>query len=266
MNGKRFRILGPVGIESAGVSHFINGSHVRGALGALLLRANESVPSGNLIDALWAEPPISARVNIRTFVMKLRRKLKDIDSETSERLQTGRCESGATYRLLVGPDELDLDTFQHGWSAGRAALLKGDTESALLSMEQALALWRGPTGEDVPSGGWLAHYLSGLNEQWVSAQEDLLAARIASGQAASVIAPLRGLLGAHPNRERAAALLLVANYRIGDVPEALNTFTRTRIALIQQFAVEPGHALRQLHVAALNRDDTVMLSNRTLVS
>jgi DNA-binding SARP family transcriptional activator len=81
-----------------------------------------------------------------------------------------------------------------------------------------------------------------------------------------VIARLRGLVRANPGRERAAALLLLANYRLGDVPEALKTFTRTRTALISHFAVEPGPALRRLHLAALERDDGILLSNDTLVA
>jgi DNA-binding SARP family transcriptional activator len=262
----RFRVLGPVEIATADSDHPINGSHVRGVLAALLLRANESMPQRGLVDALWDQPPRSARVNIRTFVMKLRRSLMAVDPELDGRLQTRRHQTGATYRLLVEPGEFDLDLFEHAWATGRTALADGHLDTALLRLDEALSLWQGAAGEDVPPGGWVAHHLSGLNEQRVTAEEDFLAARIAKGQAAGVIARLRGLVRANPGRERAAALLLLANYRLGDVPAALNTFTRTRTALVTHFAVEPGPALRRLHVAALARDDGVLLSNRTLVS
>jgi DNA-binding SARP family transcriptional activator len=198
--------------------------------------------------------------------MKLRRSMVAVDPGLDGRLQTRRHQAGATYRLLVEPGELDLDVFDHTRATGRTALADGELDVALARLSEALGLWQGSAGEDVPSDGWVAHHLSGLNEQRVTVEEDLLAARIATGQAAGVIARLRGLVRANPGRERAAALLLLANYRLGDVPAALTTFTRARTALITHFAVEPGAALRRLHVAALERDDGVLLSNRTLVS
>jgi DNA-binding SARP family transcriptional activator len=198
--------------------------------------------------------------------MKLRRSLVAVDPALADRLETRRHQTAASYRLSVESGELDLDDFEHAWSAGRSALFDGRLDTALSHLDNALSLWRGTAGDDVAPGGWVAHHLTGLNEQRVTAEEDLLASHIATGQAAGVIARLRGLVRANPGRERAAALLLLANYRLGDVPEALNTFTRTRSALINHFAVEPGPALQRLHVAALERDDGMLLSNDTLVS
>lgn len=266
MHSRCFRVLGPIEVVVADGGHEVRGPHVRGVLAALLLRANEFLPQHTLVDALWDQPPRSARVNIRTFVMKLRRSLVAVDPALADRLETRRHQTAASYRLSVEAGELDLDDFEHAWSSGRTALVDGRLDTALSDLDDALSLWRGAAGDDVAPGGWVAHHLSGLNEQRVTAEEDLLASHIVTGQAAGVIARLRGLVRANPGRERAAALLLLANYRLGDLPEALNTFTRTRNALISHFAVEPGPALQRLHVAALERDDDILLSNDTVVS
>ena len=56
-----FRILGPLEVVSAGQALDLGGAKQQALLAMLLLRANEVVSSGRLIEALWEdEPPETA--------------------------------------------------------------------------------------------------------------------------------------------------------------------------------------------------------------
>lgn len=52
------------------------------------------------------------------------------------------------YRLVVGPDELDLHRFERLAEDGRKALATGDAELSARRLGAALALWHGPALAD----------------------------------------------------------------------------------------------------------------------
>ncbi|WP_344319191.1 AfsR/SARP family transcriptional regulator, partial [Actinocatenispora thailandica] len=117
----------------------------------------------------------------------------------------------------------------------------------------AVGLWRGRVAEDVPAGPVSGPRRAQLAEDLVAAREDLLDARLASGETDGAIrTQLRALVAAEPLRERGWALLLTALARAGDTAGALDAYARARATLVAELGIEPGPELRRLHRAVLD--------------
>ncbi|MGK5676318.1 BTAD domain-containing putative transcriptional regulator [Micromonospora sp. URMC 106] len=247
----RFQLLGPLRIIAAGRAVPVGPQKQRAMLAALLLSANERVSLDRLVGELWDQPPHSAVANLRTYASGLRRLLTELDDEPiGDRLTA----NAAGYQLRVDPEELDLHRFQAATELGRAALASGDHAGATARFREALDLWRGRPAEDVRPGPELGARITLLEEQHLSLVEDLIQARLALGEHASVTGKLRLLITAHPYRERLRHQLMLALYRSGDAPAALTAYAETRAAFADQLGLEPGTELSRLHLAILRRD------------
>ena len=161
-----FRVLGPVTLGPAGGCTDLGTPMLRGFTAALLMHPGESVSHPRLMDTLWDRPPISAVANMRGYAVKLRRALSSID--LPGRLVTCRRAAGG-YRLTVHAEELDSARFANLVHAGRAALRRGDPATAVATLDQALSLWRGPAGDDVPATLVAKAQFDALNERRVDA-------------------------------------------------------------------------------------------------
>src|SRR4051812_38060515 len=102
-----FRILGPLEVVRAdGCAVEISGAKRRALLAVLALQANRPVSAERLAVALWGEDaPAGAVKAIQVSVSRLRRALGD-DGVLETTL--------AGYRLVIGPDDLDLVRFEQG--------------------------------------------------------------------------------------------------------------------------------------------------------
>ncbi|SCG44940.1 DNA-binding transcriptional activator of the SARP family [Micromonospora echinaurantiaca] len=247
----RFQLLGPLRIIAAGRAVPVGPQKQRAMLAALLLSANERVSLDRLVGELWDQPPHSAVANLRTYASGLRRLLSELDAPPGggDRLTAGV----AGYQLRIEPEELDLHRFQAAVERGRTALARGDHAGATAHLREALDLWRGRPAEDVRPGPELDARITLLEEQHLSLVEDLIQARLALGEHASVTGELRLLITAHPYRERLRHQLMLALYRSGDAPAALAAYAETRAVLADQLGLEPGTDLTRLHQAILRR-------------
>jgi len=229
-----FRVLGPLEVRAEGRVLDLGGLRQRRVLAALLLRPNRVVSMARLTAAAWdGEPPATAGRQVRNRVAALRANLTRfggfIDTE----------ESG--YVLRVGPGELDVAVFDELVARGRAA---GD--AAVL--REALALWRGPALADL-GGTVLAGEAATLEERRVAAVEDCVELELAAGRHADLVAELRGLVAAHPLRERLVGHLMTALHRCGRQPEALAVYRELADRLADELGIDPSPALRRLHGA-----------------
>ncbi|MCW6004252.1 transcriptional regulator [Micromonospora sp. CPCC 205371] len=246
----QFQVLGPVRFGATGHDDqrgAVGPRKPRAMLATLLLSANERVSLDRLVGELWDCPPRSAVANIRTYASGLRRVLGEVDA--GDRLVA----SPSGYLLRVEPHELDLQRFHAATEAGRSALVRDDYAAAASRFREALDLWRGAPVEDVDPGPDLATRIALLEEQHLAVIEDLMEARLATGEHAAVTAELRLLVTAHPFRERLHHQLMLALYRSGDAPAALSAYARARAVLAEQLGIEPGAQLVALHQAILRR-------------
>src|SRR5262245_65159374 len=116
------QVLGPFHLEDGGRRLAIGGVRQRAVLAALVLHANEVVPSEQLLVELWGEDsPPSAANALQAAISRLRRVLPP------GRLVT----AGPGYVLRVFPAELDVAQFEQFLSEGRDALTAGAAAEAV---------------------------------------------------------------------------------------------------------------------------------------
>src|SRR6266508_3111657 len=180
-----FRILGELEVLGADGSLLpLPRAKQRALLSALLLRANRVVPDDLLIDELWSgAPPKTADNNLQVLVSQLRRTLG------AERLL--RRANG--YVLLVEAGELDRDRFEALAADGAAALARGDAAGAAVTLEDALALWRGPALAELAYAELPQPEVARLEELRLSAQENRIEARLALGLHRELVPELEAL-------------------------------------------------------------------------
>ncbi|ALG11491.1 hypothetical protein AOZ06_35620 [Kibdelosporangium phytohabitans] len=238
----RFRLLGALEIDDTPIA----ADKQRTVLAMLLVNAGHTVAAHTLIAEVWGEqPPRSAAPNLRGYVMQLRRLLP-----SEELLVTSR--SG--YQLDIAPGDFDVPVFEDHVAKGRRALAQSDLTTAADAFEEALALWRGPVARDVPLGPVLGETVTRLTELYLAVAEDYAELQLASGRHAEITARLRGWTRQHPLRERLHSQLVLALYRSGDVPGALEAYQVARRTLADELGIDPGPELSRLHEQVLRRD------------
>ena len=150
---------------------------------------------------------------------------------------------GRSYRLRLGPDELDADRFERLAEQGRP--------------REALALWRGPAFGDLAGERALRAEAAHLEERRLTVLEDRIDADLAHGREATLVAELATLVAAYPLRERLRAQQMLTLYRCGRQAEALRAYTDARHHLVEELGIEPGPALRELERAVLAQDPSL---------
>lgn len=250
----QFRVLGPLEVDAGDGPIPLGGPKQRAVLANLLIRANQVVPADTLIDEVWGEePPEKARNTLQTYVSNLRRELGD------GRLQ-GRPPG---YVLLLDPFELDAARFDSLVRDAKKAL-SVDPNVAIATLDDALALWRGPALADLADRPSLLAEAARLDELRLEAQEGRVEGLLASGERSRAIGELEGLLAHHELREGLWSLLMLALYREGRQADALNTFQRAREILADELGIDPSPELARLHERILQQDAGLDLKGEPL--
>ena len=210
----------------------------------LALHPGQLVTASQLIDGLWpAEMPSAAGNALQALVSRLRRALPEAVIESRP--------SG--YRLTIDPRSTDIVRFEDLVAAGRAQL-RDDPAAAGQTLRRALALWRGPALADVADADFGQAAIARLDELRLAAVEQRIDADLRTGNTASLVAELEGLVVAHPMREPLAARLMRALHAAGQRGAALEVYEQTRKRLVGQLGVEPSAELAALHLQIL-RDE-----------
>jgi DNA-binding SARP family transcriptional activator len=243
-----FRILGPVEVWHEGRPVHIGGAKERALLAFLLLHAGEPVSVDRLIDELWGDSaPATARKSVHVRVAGLRRAVR------GDVLLT----RGDAYLVRLEPNQLDLYRFEQLLSDGSDALAAGHPSAAVATLQEALALWRGPALADFAYESFAQAAIARLEELRVRALELRIEAQLDLGLQTRVIAELEDLVAAHPFRERLRGDLMLALYRDGRQAEALDVYRRAREELVAELGIEPGPTLQKLQRAILRQDPTL---------
>jgi DNA-binding SARP family transcriptional activator len=224
--GMRFEILGPMRVAEGRETRPVAGARQRTVLAALLERANQPVPAGQLAEVVWDGAQAAARILTQ--------------------------DNG--YLARVAEAELDALFFEAQCRRTDVAARAADWSRVAECAENALAVWRGAPLADVPSQALHEAWLPRLEQQRLQAREWQAEAALHLGRNEELIQPLRELTAEHPLRERFHAQLMLALYRTGRAAEALAAYHDARRVLVETLGIEPGPDLRALHARILAGD------------
>jgi hypothetical protein len=118
-------------------------------------------------------------------------------------------------------------------------------------LAEALGLWRGPPLAEWADEPWAEPEIARLTELRAAARERLMAAHLALGESALLVADLEAMVTEEPLREERWRLLALALYRAHRQADALGALRRARTTLADELGVDPGPALRELEQQVL---------------
>ena len=240
----RFLILGPTEAELAGQPVALSGVRRRTLVARLLLDAGRSVSADTLLEDVWdGKAPPAGSATLQSHVSQLRKVL-------GHRLQ--RSSNG--YTLCLAAASLDATEFENNMAQGLSHLAQGDIAAAVMELRSALRLWRGSALQDVGDRPWAMPEVERLEELRRVATEQLLRARLASGEHEQVVPEARAAVDEHPLREERWATLMLALYRSGRQAEALRSYQRLRVLLVDELGIDPSPPLAALEAAVLRQD------------
>jgi predicted ATPase/DNA-binding SARP family transcriptional activator len=235
-----FGLLGPLEVRVAGQPVAVPGARQRALLTALLLRRGSVVPFDRLVDDVFGEqPPEEARNALQTYIARLRHALGPAAGVVVTR--------APGYVLEVPEDAVDVDRF--------AALLVRARQAqaptgALILLEEALGLWRGPAYAEFAETFARGEALR-LQELRLAAREDRAALLVRLGHPAEATAALEAIVAGEPWRERAVELLVSALAEAGRAGHALAAYAGYRERLRDELGLDPSPRLQRLEQQVL---------------
>ncbi|MEZ0095631.1 BTAD domain-containing putative transcriptional regulator [Streptacidiphilus sp. EB129] len=247
------QVLGPVSITTGGHAVMPSARKTKQVLALLLLNANHLVSVPTLIEELWEDkPPASAMTTLQTYVFQLRRMIAEAMPSVSPKDVLATTLNG--YVLQIPPESLDLNRYEQARMLGLRHYATGEFRQAADSLRTALGTWRGPALADVKTGRLLDSEVVRLQESRLTAHETCINAELAIGEHGTLVSELTGLTAQHPMHEPFHRQLMLALYRAGRRPDALNAFRRLRSTLVDELGLEPSREVQSLHQSILSAD------------
>lgn len=200
-----------------------------------------------LIDDLWAgDPPPKALGALQAHVSYLRR---SIEPDRPRRVAPTVLVSDAPgYALRLDPSAVDAWRFERLLADADRA----DPVERHCFLTAALSCWRGDPYAAFADAEWVQAEAARLTELHHLARERHAQACLDLGNPDEALATLHRHAAEHPDRENAARLLALTQYRLGRQLDALATLRRVNTYLDAEFGVLPGPALRALETAILS--------------
>ncbi|MFE1592404.1 BTAD domain-containing putative transcriptional regulator [Nocardia sp. NPDC058705] len=248
----RFGVLGPLTVwTDDGLPVRVPELKVRVLLGALLVEPGRIVPADRLVEDLWGTAlPANPAGSLQTRASQLRRVLGDAEAGGRELLVS----RAPGYLLDVTAGSVDSQVFGQLLHRARDT---DDIATRATLLAEALALWRGEVLADLTDYDFARIPVLRLEEQRLTAVEELAQARIALGEHDLVADELGELTELHPLRERLRAAHMLALYRSGRHAEALDSYRRLREHLAEELGLDPSPELATLHRAVLEQDPSL---------
>lgn len=250
----RFQILGPLRVWRDGVEEDTGPRQQSCLLALLLARVGRPMTMTDLIDLIWDDDAPASAVNvIHKYVGALRRLMEPNLPTRDSGSYLLRHRNG--YRLMVGPDQLDLALFRHLLTMAKSSLSDKRRGEALDHYVQALRLWHGPAGDTFADGSAMTSIFGPLDREFLHACERATDLALSLRQPARVLAPLRLAASMAPLHEPVQASLMSALAATGQQAEALSVFRVVRSRLADDLGIDPGPALRDAHMRVLAQSD-----------
>lgn len=246
----RVRLLGPLALQGVTGSVPLGGPTERAVLAMLALDVERAVSESALLDGLWGDaPPASALKTLRTYVSRLRSRLRAVGDDHC-RIET----RPGGYSLRLGDGVVDVHEVEELFARARAAVEEKSLAAASSLFDQAVESWDGEPLADLLDFPFAARAAVPMRELHVSVLADRLDLELALGRHVEAVPELEALCIAHPDRERVWSQLMLALYRAGRQRDALQAFQRLRTYLVAEHGIEPGPTCRELDQRILNQD------------
>ncbi|MGW6426297.1 BTAD domain-containing putative transcriptional regulator [Nocardia sp. NPDC055053] len=223
----------------------LGGPRQRALLARLVLAGGDVVSTDRLIDDLWAgDPPPKALGALQAHISYLRRAIEP--GRPPRAPATVLISEAPGYALRLDRSAVDAWHFER-------LLADGDPDPAqrYRVLGDALACWHGEPYAPFAATHWVIPEAARLHELRRLAVERRAEAALALGHPDEAFALLHAHVADHPDRENAARLLALTQYRLGRQLDALATLRRVRTYLDTEFGVLPGPALGALETAIL---------------
>lgn len=249
-----FQLLGPVQARCDGQLLTLGGPKPRAILAALLHRPNETVDTDRLIALVWGAEADVGRNSVYHYIHNLKVALAPAaDRAVLHSLRPN-------YRLaLAEPDRVvDWHRFRALTAEANAARQAGNPHEARALLHHALGLWHGEPLADI--GEALGGIRNSMTKRRLSAAEELAELELRHGNPGQAVDLLTDVCDRHPERERAAALLVRALTVTGRRADAMAAYQRTRSHMANNFGVDPHSPLEAAYRALI--DDQVPTANR----
>lgn len=245
-----FRLLGPLEVEISGAVFAVTGTRPSAVLSLLLLNSPHVVAAERLVSLLWGDdPPTTAANSLQVHVSALRKVV-----ERGGAPYRVLVSQALGYRMAVEADQVDFRQFELLSEDGRRHLEAGEAAAAVNLFDEALALWRGPALSGLERESWAVPEIKRLEDLRLSIEEDRFDAELRLGRHLDMVNSLEASAARHPLRERLQGLLMLALYRSDRQAEASAVYQRTRDALVDELAMEPGPPLQALLRQILNQE------------
>ncbi|SCE77019.1 DNA-binding transcriptional activator of the SARP family [Micromonospora viridifaciens] len=251
----RFEILGPQRAWYADRPVDLGPGKQRAVLAVLLLSAGRPVPTNQIIEAVWPEePPANGPNVVQKYVAGLRRVLEPDRSPRTPGRVLALTDAG--YLLRISPEAVDAVRFERGVHRARQRHADGRTAEAQAELAAALELWQGE-----PFTGFAGAYFDTARHRLVELRAVALESRaeleLESGRHRELVGGLVELVAEFPVRERLRHQLMLALYRSGRQAEALAAYREFADLLREEYGIEPGEILQELHRRILRSDPTL---------
>jgi class 3 adenylate cyclase len=217
-----------------------------------LVHSNEVVSAERLIEILWRGAlPADAEASLKGHVSRLRAALEPsrASSDPPQVLLT----RPPGYLLSVDPDQVDAIRFDRMISEAQRHATD-DPTTAMVILDDALALWRGPAFAEFASDDFARSEAIRLDELRKIAIDQRIETKLSLGQCQRAAAELERLVLDDPFREHRWELLMVALQRCGRQADALFAYDRVRALLAEKLDIEPGPRLVALEAAILRQE------------
>ncbi|MEU9994539.1 BREX system ATP-binding domain-containing protein [Streptomyces sp. NPDC050848] len=259
----RFGLLGPVEAWSGDTPVDLGPRKRRVLLARLLLDSGRPVSVDRLCRDLWPADrrPAGAVSTVHAHISRLRTALEPRRAAGERATLLVRESSG--YTLLAPLETLDTAVFESRLVEATDLFRVGRAAPAHRAVDEALRLWRGPALHEAAEHVFAASEVNRLQSLRQTAQELKVAVLLELGEAATAATLAEALTVSAPLREASWALLLKSLYAADRPAEALQQYERFRVSLAEELGVDPGPALRDLHLALLNEDSDAILPKRS---
>lgn len=205
-----------------------------------------------ILELLW--PGQEPEIALRDFKVALSTVFKVLEPERKANAPSAFIvREGTLYGWRAGADVvLDVEQYEQAIATGDA-LWGHDSEAALAQYRVALALYLGDYLQEYPYAEWAVEERERLRGLYVRTAERLAQALAARGVWAEVIEVCEALLLRDNCWEEAYRLLMIAQARLGNRPQALRAYQRCVDALREELDVAPSEETLQVY-ATVNVD------------